>query len=138
MERLTEYLNEHVSMRLNKIEFERKDSVEGDSANICINDSFEISEVHEKMIAISLTRHIFCQPEGLIDIYIEFEIARYMDDEEPVVFNDFDLEKEITKENIDDIIDMNFNRASALISDITSGFGMNPLITPPMFVDEDL
>lgn len=138
MKKLSEYLNDQVSMRLNKIEFTRKGNIEGDSINLCINDSFEISDVHEKMIAIYLKRHMFCRPEGIMDINVEFEIARYIDDETEATFNDFNLEKEITNENVDDIIDQNFNRVSALISDITSGFGMNPLITPPVFINEDL
>lgn len=138
MKKLIEYLNDQVSMRLNKIDFTRMDDIEFEPVNLCINDSFEISEVAEKMMAICLKRHMFCQPEGIIDINVEFEIARYIDDEREITFSDFDLKKEITKENIDNIIDQNFNRVSALISDITSGFGMNPIITPPVFIDGEM
>lgn len=137
MRALIEYLDDNVSMRLNKIEFNRIDIVNDDSVELCIDDNFMISSVEEKTFAILLKRHIYCIPESILDVKVEFEIARYISEEHDVSLNEFNLDGELSEENIDDYIEGNMCRASALISSITSNFGMTPLITPPVFIKKE-
>lgn len=137
MRELKEYLDNNVAMRLNNFKFDRIDIADEDIQKICVDDSFEISDVEEKMFSILLKRHIYCIPESIMDICVEFEIARNIADEYDMSLENFDLDKEITEKNIDEYIDNNFNRVSALVSSVTSGFGLNPLITPPVFIREE-
>lgn len=137
MRALIEYLDDNVSMRLNKIEFTRIDIVNDDSVEFYIDDNFIISSVEEKVFAILLKRRIYCIPESLLDVKVEFEIARYISEEYDVSLDEFNLDEELSEENIDDYIDGNMCRASALISSITSNFGMTPLVTPPIFIKKE-
>ena len=134
MRQLTEILDkENILFRLNKVNYER---VEHSNAefDIIIDDSFQISEIHEDMFSVLLSRHVSFEPESLFDITVEFEVARWRDKNATESFEDYDLNDIINNDNIDELTGYNYNRASAIISAVTTSFGLTPLITPPVFV----
>ncbi len=134
MRQLIEILDkENILFRLNHVNFKRIDN--DVDCEINIEDSFKISEVHEEMFSVSLTRHVFCVPESQFDIEVDFEVARCRDEKSSESFTDYDLNSILNKDNIDEFTGYNFNRASAIISALTTNFGLNPLITPPVFFD---
>ena len=137
MKELITYLNDNISMRLNRVEYKRVDISNEETINFYVKDNFRISHEEERNFSIIVERRVYCIPESLMDIKVEFEIQRYIDEKTEVKLSEFDLNDEITEENIDEYIDDNLNRASALISNIISSFGMAPLVTPPVFINEE-
>lgn len=132
MKDLRAILTESSGMRLNHFEYTRIDSLE-DETKLCLEDEFEISEIHQERFSIIVRRHIYCDPEDVMDMMVEFEIVRYLKEDCLEDLREYDIENQV-KNDVDFYIDYNLNRASALISNITSSFGMNPLVTPPQFL----
>lgn len=134
MRPFTEILdNENILFRLNGVSFTRVEDEPDGNNELIVDDSFEISEKQENMFGVKLSRHVFFAPAAFFDIRIEFEVGRCVLENAEEKLTDYDLSKIITHSNVDEITCYNFNRASALIADLTSGFGLNPLITPPVY-----
>ena len=135
MKQLIDILDkENILFRLNSVNYKRVDS--NVHCEINIEDSYKLSEVHEEMFSVALRRHVFCVPESQFDITVDFEIARWRDEKVSESLLDYDIESIINNDNIDVFTGFNFNRASAIISALTTNFGLNPLITPPVFLND--
>ena len=136
MKQLIDILDkENILFRLNSVNYKRVDN--DADCEINIEDSFKVSEVHEEMFSVALRRHVFCIPEAMFDITVEFEVARWREEKASESFLDYDLNSLINNDNVDMFTGYNFNRASAIISALATNFGLNPLITPPVYLTED-
>lgn len=134
MKPLVELLDDvNILIRLNEVSFKRIEDEPEEESRLVVEDSYEISEVQDTMFGVRLTRHVCFFPAAFFDIKVEFEIGRCLVDGIDASIREYDLDKFISEENVDEITGYNFNRVSSIISDLTSSFGLSPLITPPVY-----
>lgn len=135
MKDLKEILDEYSGMRLNRFDYKRIEQIQ-EETNLYLQDEFQVLEVQEDFFALLIRRHIYCEPEDTMNIELEFEIARHLAEGYTEDLRKYDIESEV-KKDVDYYIDYNMSRASALISAVTSSFGMSPLVTPPNFIERE-
>lgn len=83
-------------------------------------------------VVLTTIRHLHCEPKELFDITISFgAILRFNEGKkEEIDWKNINLADEF-KENGDFVLTNLYSRTSLLIAQITSSYGLQPLILPP-------
>ena len=83
-------------------------------------------------IVLTTMRHLYCEPKELFDVTVSFgAILRFNEEKKGEKdWNSINLADEF-KENGDFVLTNLYSRASLLIAQITSSYGLQPLILPP-------
>ena len=97
-------------------------------------DVLSANIINTRQIKVVFGRKLSFQPQGLFELSVSFgAILTFKEGGfEAEDWPSFDLSKEIIN-NSPNIVNNLAARTSLLISQITSSFGQNPIITPPTF-----
>jgi len=134
MERLKDFLSEKTNSDIYNIYYKYIGLLKKDIKISYIDTIKELNHDNEKLTII-VTRELKFTPKNFFSLAVSYYVEHFLKDEYIGIFDweKFDLSKEIN----DDIKYYSLNkmsRISLLISQITSSFGYNPIVTPPMFI----
>lgn len=127
------YLKEEYQFILKQVVFQTvEEHDETEEFEINISDDVSV-EVIDNEISVDYWRNVYFEPKGIFDIKVNFGLRIPFKEDIKPEGGTIDWAKELEeKENpyMRNII----TRASNIISNLTSSFGQQPLITPPVFI----
>lgn len=97
-----------------------------------VEDDFSFRQIDEKLIA-TISRRVYFSPTAMFDLDISFEMVLYFEESIKHDVNTIDWKEELVSSENPYLINV-MSRISKLIADITSSYGQEPLITPPIFM----
>lgn len=127
-----EYFTDEYQYSLKSIVYETIESKETFDT-IELNCSDDINSISvENGLELTFSRKVFFVPKCMYELTVTYSVKLFY----------VDNTKEINREELLDILKNEENvylsniisRASLLISDITSSYGQNPVVTPPVFI----
>ena len=134
---LKEYLTDNTLFRLENVRFDIDDRDDLEESKITLKDTVGVRTIEGNALDLSVTREV--NAEGMFNISVTYDVLRFAEDggkEIDIEGSEDDIMSQIM-EDIDFYIGYTMNKTSCLISSITSSYGLDPLITPPVFVEED-
>ncbi len=132
---INQYILPQQQTFLESVNYQVLQLVAGGSRNVLtIMDVLSANVINDKQIKVVFGRQLAFQPVGLFDLSVSFgAILTFKEGAyEKENWSSYDLSKEII-DNSPNIINNLAARTSLVISEITSSFGQNPIITPPNF-----
>lgn len=132
---------ENVSYQLDKISYKAHKSNDVEKKLLVkISDSFELRDVSFENINILVTRTISFKPKSLYDLSVSIKLILPLNQGANRFTGTRDDLVNYVSENIESIINRSelMETLSLLISQISSTFGKVPIITPPMYLKDNV
>lgn len=98
-----------------------------------LNCSDEINSINiENGLELTFSRKVFFIPKCMYELTVTYSVKLFFVDNTKEINCEELLDNLKNEENV--YLSNIISRASLLISDITSSYGQNPVITPPVFI----
>ena len=130
---LNKYLKEEYQFALKQVVFQTVDECdEAEQFEINVSDDISV-EVVDKDIIVDYWRNVYFYPNGIFEIKVNFGLKMSFKDEAKLEDDDINWAEELVSQENPYMRNV-ITRTSNIISNLTSSFGQQPLITPPVFV----
>lgn len=111
-----------------------------EESRIDYHDEVKLGEITREYLEVLVTRKVYFKPEDIFNLEITYYVLHRLNED---IEEDVDkLSKdEIYKEIMSDIeyyTEEEQAKVAQLIAEITGAFTMNPLITPPVFMEKEV
>ena len=133
---INQYIEPRQQTFLSNVEYRLLELVASGSKNVInVADNLEARFLDPKHIKLTLTRKLTFTPAGLFELSVSFgTILTLREDSYYLVdWKTYDVAEEIAR-NSKNLINPLAARISLLISEITSSYGQNPIVTPPTII----
>ena len=127
-----DYFYDEYQYALKKVRYDFIDTnYDTEQRELNISDSISTESIENKL-KISFVRNVYFEPEQIYKISVEFTaILTFKDGKDSETLNWNELFSENENPYFSNII----SRASNVIANLTSSYGMDPLITPPVLLN---
>lgn len=132
MLKFNDYFEDQYRFSVKSINYSSVDTNDApENVELVIADSLE-TELNNNSLLITYSRNVNFKPTAVFDVSVIFNATLQLKSNVSDDFNEIDWNTVLQKDNpcINNLI----SRASSVIANITSSFGQQPLITPPVFV----
>lgn len=134
MKRLSDCLESQVNINLKDIKYTPLRDI-SEPCNPIVSDNIEAIKIEGNEIIVTVSRTVEFEQEALFRIVITHETTFTLSDDKKDNFSEIEITEAILADK-PLYGGTAMNRASFLISAITSAYGGSPLVTNPNFIDE--
>lgn len=134
---LKELLSGRVRIGLQSVKYDFIGDVQQENSDVVVFDKASVAGIFEDHVKVVVTRKVVFYPKNMFDLEVAYYVNHYFEDEHAGSF-DMTIEQmdEEIAMDIDYFTEMEQGKASLLIAEIT-GFAGSPLITPPVFIEQE-